>query len=391
MLSGVDGQPLANAEISVYEVLPLDPTDDKKDKNRQWRRWGTTDATGVIRFDLAGLGAGRTYILQADSPVDGSAKYSDELTATGHYTFVVGNEPLRVTVVNGITGLPLVDSEITVYEVLPGDDKWRWTTWSATDENGVAVFDLDGLGDGRVYVLDMNPYDAGGVQSGPISQPGDLVFRVGTVPITVIDGDNGVPLVGAHIDVYEVRETVPGDDDKKKDDDKKRVQLQWVKHADTDDERRHPVRSRRREPHDARRADRRPPLRVRGLEAVRRRKGVLQRHRHARGSGPLPHHPRRQLSARRDAAVALRVEPRRRRQRRPLGLQPERLRRRQCDGLRRRRHDHRSRRRNQHRSGDLQRADAALELHRHAEHDHARPDGRDRRARHRPGEQRNAW
>ena len=235
VLSGIDGQPLANTDISVYEVLPLDPNDDKKDKNWQWRRWGTTDANGYIRFDLAGLGAGRTYVLQADSPVDGSAKYSEPLSTTGHYTFVVGNEPLRVTVVNGITGLPLVDSEVTVYEVLPGDEKWQWTTWSATDENGVAVFDLDGLGDGRVYVLDMNPYESGGVQSGPITEPGDLVFRVGTVPVTLIDGDNNVPLVGAHIDVYEIHETPPGDDDKDKKDDKKRVQLQWVKHADTDD------------------------------------------------------------------------------------------------------------------------------------------------------------
>jgi uncharacterized protein (DUF1800 family) len=228
VLSGVDGQPLANTDVSVYEVLPLDPNDDK-DKNWQWRRWGATDANGYLRFDLAGLGAGRTYVLQADSPTDGSAKYSEPITDAGHYTFVVGNEPLRVTVVNGITGLPLVDAEISVYEVLPGDEEWQWTTWSATDENGVAVFDLDGLGDGRVYVLDMNPYESGGVQSGPISEPGDLVFRVGTIPVTVIDGDNNVPLVGAHIDVYEVHETLPGDGDKK------RVQLQWVKHADTDD------------------------------------------------------------------------------------------------------------------------------------------------------------
>ncbi len=227
VLSGADGQPLADTEVTAYEVLPL--VDEKKDKNWKWSRYGHTDANGIIRFDLPGLGSGRTYILEAHSPVDGSHKYPEPLTQPGRLTFVVGNAALRVTLINGLTGAPVVGAEISAYEVFP-DGNWAWSSWVETDAFGVGLFDLDGLGSGRVYILDTDPYDAGAVQSPPIAMTGDVVMRVGTVPVTVIDGDGDLPMAGVHIDVYEIDDSAPEDDKKKKDG----PRLIWAKHADTD-------------------------------------------------------------------------------------------------------------------------------------------------------------
>ncbi len=227
VLSGADGQPLADTEVTAYEVLPL--VDEKKDKNWKWSRYGHTDANGIIRFDLPGLGSGRTYILEAHSPVDGSHKYTDPLTQPGRLTFVVGNAALRVTLMNGLTGEPVVGAEISAYEVFP-DGNWAWASWVETDAFGVGAFDLDGLGSGRVYILDTDPYDAGAVQSPPIEMTGDIVMRVGTVPVTVIDGDGDLPMAGVHIDVYEIDDSQPDDEKKKKDG----PRLIWAKHADTD-------------------------------------------------------------------------------------------------------------------------------------------------------------
>lgn len=193
-LSGASGAPLAAYKVSVYEVLATGES--------RWAASGTTDAAGVIRFDLPGLGKGRIYRLKALSPIDGSNKSSADISAEGVVEFVIGNAPLRVAVVNGITSAPLPGIKVTAREVL-ADGTATWVRERAADAGGVVLFDLDGLGSGRRYVLSARPYNAGSVTSDAIASPGDVYFRVGTVPVTLIDADTDLPLVERRLIAYQ--------------------------------------------------------------------------------------------------------------------------------------------------------------------------------------------
>ncbi len=194
VISGATGLALVDYRVDVREI-----TED----GTSWRARGVSNEDGIIHFDLPGLDHGRRYVLESRSPVDGSRKYSDEITEEGIVTFVVGNPPLNVKAVNGMTGLPLAALRVTVREVLGDDGKTRWLNSRNTDQNGVVSFDIDDLGEGRKVVLEARPYNGGGVRSDIITAPGDFTFRLGTVPVTLIDGDNETPMPGKVIVAYE--------------------------------------------------------------------------------------------------------------------------------------------------------------------------------------------
>lgn len=210
VISGATGGPLADSEVAAYEL--------QSDGRRKWTRAGITDAAGIIRFDLPGLGNTATYVLEGHSPVNGSHKYSDPLNQPGRITFVVGNRALNVLLVDGMSAAPITGAGVGADEVLE-DGTTRWAAWAETDAAGVVRFDLDGLGSGRVYIIEADPYAAGGVSTEPILETGDLVMRAGTIPFTLIDADNDVPLPGIPVTAYE---KLPDGS------------LRWAKRADTD-------------------------------------------------------------------------------------------------------------------------------------------------------------
>ena len=120
--------PLADAEVFVYEVFRSIRTTG----GRTGDDGAGHDHPPASSASISPPRRRPSYVLQADSPVDGSTRCSDELTATGRCTFIVGNGPLRVTVVNGVAGRHR-RLRVTVTKCA-SNDKWRWTTWSATDE-----------------------------------------------------------------------------------------------------------------------------------------------------------------------------------------------------------------------------------------------------------------
>ncbi len=100
---------------------------------------------------------------------------------------------LNVTLENAFSGTPIPDLKITAKEVM-SDGKLKWHSSRTTDSQGHAVFDLDGLGEGRAYTLYCTPYNGGGVFSNTIKTPQNFTFQVGTLPLQLIDGDNSVYL-----------------------------------------------------------------------------------------------------------------------------------------------------------------------------------------------------
>ena len=102
-----------------------------------WVKQGVSDAQGLIRFDLPGLGSGRVYVFEAKSLSDGSSKRSQEINQLGKYVFKVGNAPLLVTVQNGVSGTALAGLPVTASEKLATELISRRTTPTP----GKAVFD----------------------------------------------------------------------------------------------------------------------------------------------------------------------------------------------------------------------------------------------------------
>ncbi len=196
VVAGSDGSVLADAKVWAYRL--------GEEGKLDYAKSGKTDAEGVVRFDLPGLDEGVPHVLRAISPVDGTYKYSDPYDSTGTAIFRVGNAPLEVHVANGVDGTPVGETRIDAYERVPGEERLKWRGRSYTDEGGVAIFDLDGLGTGRVYVLRINPYNGGTVYSEEIDSPGKFEFPVGTLRVLVTSGATGEALVDYRVDAREV-------------------------------------------------------------------------------------------------------------------------------------------------------------------------------------------
>jgi hypothetical protein len=191
LINGATGELLPDTKVYARKIMG--------DGSTKWYKWGISDSEGVAHFDLAGLGSGtETYLFRAKSMINGRWRSCDPVTSNGPVTFVVGNTPLNVTLKNAISGTALPDQKITVYERLTDGSK-KWTYSSHTDSNGKALFDIDGIDDGRTFVLRAKPYNAGSVYSDDLMVSGDYDFLVGKMPVTLIDKDNGVPIINKKI------------------------------------------------------------------------------------------------------------------------------------------------------------------------------------------------
>jgi len=195
---GTTGEVLTNNEISVWER--------KEGGQLKWFTIWITDSDGKVIFDLPGLGQGRRYLLAARSPWDDSNKFSQEIAKTGPVSFEVGNAPLLVTLVNGITGQPVPGIQITAKERLP-DGSLIWVRSDSTDADGQTVFDLDGLGAGRVYVMVASPYNGGAVVSPNLTETGQFEFPVGKLQVKVISGVDDAALVQTMVVAYRLLES----------------------------------------------------------------------------------------------------------------------------------------------------------------------------------------
>ncbi len=109
-----------------------------------------------IRVDPKYLGM-NSYVLRAESPIDGGLKYSASFSTPGRITFTVGNKPVHVRLTDWQTSNPLPNQEISVLE-LNSNGSRSWVTKRITDAEGRVKIDLDGVDMGRRYVLRSKPY-----------------------------------------------------------------------------------------------------------------------------------------------------------------------------------------------------------------------------------------
>ena len=189
--SGASGDRYRRQPVALFEVLA--------DGTREHVQTLASDGDGVVYLEPAGLGE-RRYQLRASSPVDGRGKFSAVYDASGRYVFTVGGPALTVKLREHTSGDGLVGVRIIAEELL-ADGGRAWRAALETDSDGIARFDLAGLGEGRRYVLKAKPF-AHWVESEVISESGWFPWRVGTFPVTVRDAA-GEPVDAASIVVFE--------------------------------------------------------------------------------------------------------------------------------------------------------------------------------------------
>ncbi|OYY94934.1 MAG: hypothetical protein B7Y41_05085 [Hydrogenophilales bacterium 28-61-23] len=154
-----------------------------------WAMNAQTDAAGWIRVDPM-VGGVDAYAVEARSPTDGEVKASEALWGQGPHRFVLGNEALVARVRDGVSGIGLGDVWVEALERL-GNGSLVSRLMRKTDAEGAARFDLDGVGQGRRYVLRTQPYSyLDRVESVDLTQAGEHLLRLGKLQIQMLDSRN---------------------------------------------------------------------------------------------------------------------------------------------------------------------------------------------------------
>ena len=149
LIDHVSNAYLSNEPVHAYEKQP--------DGALVWRAQTITDTSGLTRFDLAGLGSGKTYVFQT-KPFGYWIK-SEEINSSGYFGFRVGTTLVNLT--DAGTTVPLPAKIITAYEKLP-TGVLLWAGKGTTDGQGLMKIDLDRLDKGAIYVLQItNPFSDG--------------------------------------------------------------------------------------------------------------------------------------------------------------------------------------------------------------------------------------
>lgn len=169
--------PLANHEIHVREVLA--------DGSNVWRTKAKTDTNGQVAFTLDGLGAGKRYVLQAQSSRANKNRQSAVINTAGAMTFRVGFPLLNVTLLDALTQQPLPDISVTAYKQENG--KAIWLDNLKTNSSGLVIFELEALSQGIPVTLNAKVFN-GFTATQTHTQPGSAKFTLGDTVATLVDG-----------------------------------------------------------------------------------------------------------------------------------------------------------------------------------------------------------
>ncbi|NIB40168.1 DUF1800 domain-containing protein [Pseudomaricurvus alkylphenolicus] len=166
----------------------------------RWVGRATSDAQGKLLIDPPALGQGEVYRLKSRALSDGRYKTSGDLGAEGNFEFVVGNPPVQVQVVDLLSDEPVVEQYVKV-QTLNEEQQWQNLFAIKTNPNGVAVFDLPGITEGRQFRFRTRKY-AGYAYSDVVTQPGALTLEVGALPVTLVNRDTNSVLSNVRVQAY---------------------------------------------------------------------------------------------------------------------------------------------------------------------------------------------
>lgn len=192
-----NGADAANPALANYRVDVKYPNEEGK---LQWVTRAESDDNGIVRFNLQ---SDKQYVFASRSTLTNEEKRSPLSAASGQQDFVVGNQALTISLINGVTGVPLAEQRIDVKRI-EADGSKSWAGRRTTDVSGVAVFDLEGLGQGTVYELYSR--DASGFFARTnVSQVGPQSFPLGNARVAILNGRvaSQEPHIGKSVTIYE--------------------------------------------------------------------------------------------------------------------------------------------------------------------------------------------
>ncbi|MCJ8268929.1 MAG: hypothetical protein MJK04_05940, partial [Psychrosphaera sp.] len=114
---------------------------------------------------------------------------------------------VTVNLIDAQTNQSIANNEITAYQV-DADGALDWHSRHTTDESGQAVFNLDNLEGGTVYVLRSKVYNGFKNYSGAIPNQPNFDFVVGKVRVALTNGsvDGLPPLANAQVGIKRLAE-----------------------------------------------------------------------------------------------------------------------------------------------------------------------------------------
>lgn len=160
-----------------------------------------TDSSGFTDFQLPQLTAGQKYIFKATNNIDGSTWSSNLISTLGISPFVIGNQPLHVSLINALTTAPLSNIKVTAYLRMP-DNSLKWTQEKLTNTQGQLDFYLPSLGHGSQYVLSAHPYGVK-ILSQDLTSITPITIQAGAIAVTLRKKINGSIIQGALLRLYE--------------------------------------------------------------------------------------------------------------------------------------------------------------------------------------------
>ncbi|MEW6772284.1 MAG: hypothetical protein AB1330_13050, partial [Bacillota bacterium] len=101
---------------------------------------------------------------------------------------------LTVRLTDHVKDIGIPNQAVVAYEKR-ADGSLVWQAKRITDSTGQAAFDLEGLGSGRTYIFQAQPFGYW-VRSSERSTPGWFDFRLGKLQLQVFDGQTGAPKTG---------------------------------------------------------------------------------------------------------------------------------------------------------------------------------------------------
>lgn len=140
-----------------------------------------TDDKGQLKLDLP---AGN-YRLKARTLVAQRWVYSEDFDDSTNIDFAVGEPPLKLTVKHAQTGVAIGSQQITARRI--GTDGNTWYGRKNTDENGLLVWEMNGLNKGDQFLLSTNLFDTIDSQK-VIATAGEQTWSIGNIKVSLQDG-----------------------------------------------------------------------------------------------------------------------------------------------------------------------------------------------------------
>jgi large repetitive protein len=165
---------VTEANLTGYPVQAVEQLPGGGEQLRDTR---VTDVTGLVRFDLDGLGTGKRFVVRAQPY--GFVVESEVIAAAGtSYRLHAGSSP--VTLLDADSGGVLAAVQLIAHEKRPDGTLGSSSVAGTTGTDGVVRFNLTGLGTGSVYLFEArNPFgDGESYFSQPLSVIGSYSFAI---------------------------------------------------------------------------------------------------------------------------------------------------------------------------------------------------------------------